>query len=149
MQVRYTVEALQHPDPGIQEGTLTMVYKIAEDFPYQLQENILFAQDTAAKPTDILMPHIAALFSTSKSDDVRFHALRTFNKLVDLMPEWLVNNMDGYVTGLLALANREKDPRIHRVRRPFHFIHCTSSVLSACCCLTIAVHLFASLHKPH
>eukprot|EP00892_Ulva_mutabilis_P002006 jgi/Ulvmu1/11806/UM080_0017.1 len=112
--VRYTVEALQHPDPGIQEGTLTMVYKIAEDFPYQLQENIIFAQDASAKPTDVLMPHIAALFSTSQSDDVRYHALRTFNKLVDLLPEWLLNNMDGYVTGLLALANREKDARIHR-----------------------------------
>lgn len=93
-----------------------MVYKIAEDFPYQLQENIIFAQDASAKPTDVLMPHIAGLFSTSKSDDVRYHALRTFNKLVDLMPEWLLNNMDGYVTGLLALANREKDARIHRVR---------------------------------
>ena len=92
-----------------------MVYKIAEDFPFQLQADVNFAPDAVAKPADVLMPHIASLFSSSKSGDVRYHALRTFNKLVDLMPEWLLNNMDGYVTGLLALANSESDARIHRV----------------------------------
>lgn len=116
MQVRYMVHALQHPDPGTQEGTLSMIYKIAEDFPYQLQVDVHFTPETVAKPADVLMPHIAALFSSSKGGDVRYHALRTFNKLVDLMPEWLLNNMEGYVTGLLSLANSESDARIHRVR---------------------------------
>lgn len=119
------VHALQHTDAGVQEGTLSMVYKIAEDFPFQLQADVNFAPDAVAKPADVLMPHIASLFSSSKSGDVRYHALRTFNKLVDLMPEWLLNNMDGYVTGLLALANSESDARIHRVCFPSvtHFLY--------------------------
>jgi hypothetical protein len=116
MQVSYMVQALQQPDSGIQEGTLSMIYKIAEDLPFQLQMNVVLPNDVSAQPADVLMPHIASLFSTSRSPDVRFHALKSFNILVNLMPEWLINNMEGYVTGLLALAKSESDARIHRVR---------------------------------
>lgn len=138
------VHALQHPDAGVQEGTLSMVYKIAEDFPYQLQADVNFAPDSVAKPADVLMPHIAGLFSSSMSGDVRYHALRTFNKLVDLMPEWLLNNMDGYVTGLLALANSESDARIHRVCSLLTGTLTHRSAAHVGHCICILLHILSS-----
>lgn len=108
------VEALQSTDAGAQEGTLTMIYKITEDLPKQMTTPIA-TSTTSEQPANMLMPHVASLFSAASSADVRFHALRTFNMLATLMPEWLQQNVEGYVSGLLALARQEKDSRILKV----------------------------------
>lgn len=99
-----------------------MLYKVAEDFPFQLTLDLQIGrpaapggQLTVTKPVDVAMELIAPLFAAGDAE-VRYQAVRTFNMLVPLMPQWLVANIDGYVHGLLALASTNADARIHRVR---------------------------------
>jgi hypothetical protein len=121
--VQYIVHALQDVSrPGVQEGVLSMLYKVAEDFPFQLTLDLQIGrpaapggQPTVTKPVDVAMELIAPLFAAADAE-VRYQAVRTFNMLVPLMPQWLVTNIDGYVHGLLALASSNADARIHRVR---------------------------------
>jgi hypothetical protein len=140
-------EALQSTDAGVQEGTLTMIYKITEDLPQQMTSPVPTGA-TSAQPANMLMPHVASLLSAASSADVRFHALRTFNMLATLMPEWLQQNVEGYVSGLLALANQEKDSRILKVVPPAPSPLLTSSTSGGSClvfslalgCFTVQSH---------
>jgi transportin-1 len=111
MQVHAILEALDGGQPELQEGVLSLLYKVAEDYPYQLDLNITAF---GAKPADLMMPKIAALFRSERVD-VRLPALRAFNILAQLMPAWLQENLTGYAQGLLALAREDSDSRMQKV----------------------------------
>jgi hypothetical protein len=106
---------LQNGTAGGKEGVLTMLYKIAEDLPHQLSKEIVEG-NPETKPINALMPAIAALLGQGQDVEVRFQALRTFNMLAALMPEWLQSHLADFVAALLELAGRENDPRLLKVR---------------------------------
>jgi hypothetical protein len=116
VQVDFMLQALQSADAGVQEGVLTMAYKLTEDACDQVAAPL--TTDSPTTLADALMPHIAALFSSSSSADVRYQALRAFNMLATIMPAWLQANVNGYVAGLLGLGQQERDARILKARTP-------------------------------
>ena len=86
------------------------------------------------------MPHVAALLSGAAAADVRYHALRTFNMLATLMPAWLRANLEGYVSGLLALASAEHDSRILKE------VCIGANLLSRECAAALAPHATTFTH---
>jgi hypothetical protein len=112
---------LQNGMAGVKEGVLTMLYKISEDLPHQLSTETS-PGSPESKPINALLPAIAALLGRGQEVEVRLQALRTFNMLAALMPEWLQSHLSDFVAALLELARREEDPRLLKVccnRQPF------------------------------
>eukprot|EP00898_Chlorokybus_atmophyticus_P008623 jgi/Chlat1/8762/Chrsp90S08112 len=83
------------------EGALDALFKICEDMPEQLDQDV---PGLAERPVNFLIPRLLKLFS-SQHAVVRKYAVGSVNQFTVQMPLALVNNMNMYLQGLFSLAH--------------------------------------------
>ena len=110
----HVLDSLERGTPAVQEGALSLLYKVAEEHAAALDARV--AVLGGAAPANLLMPQVAALLA-SPSADVRHAALRALNALGQSMPDWLVDHVAAYAESLLRLALENGEARLQKVGR--------------------------------
>ncbi|KAL3146894.1 hypothetical protein ABBQ38_014866 [Trebouxia sp. C0009 RCD-2024] len=95
------VQSLEGSDLNALEGSLDALYKICEDVPKQLDEEVAGLPDL---PSKVLIPRLLHLFS-SLHIEAKCLAIGVANLLAGANPETLAPSLDSYVAGLFASAH--------------------------------------------
>lgn len=95
------VQGLEGSDINALEGSLDALYKICEDVPKQLDEEVPGLQEV---PSKVLIPRLLHLFS-SLHVEAKCLAIGVANLLAGANPESLAPSLDSYVAGLFASAH--------------------------------------------
>ncbi|KAL0043428.1 hypothetical protein WJX79_004487 [Trebouxia sp. C0005] len=95
------VQGLEGSDINALEGCLDALYKICEDVPKQLDEEVPGLQEL---PSKVLIPRLLHLFS-SVHVEAKCLAIGVANLLAGANPESLAPSLDSYMVGLFASAH--------------------------------------------